>query len=264
MTTLDVRPRRTAHETTPAELDVVLPVYNEAHVLEEHVRILRRHLDTELSVPAVITIANNASTDGTDRVATAIAEQVPGVRAIHLDRKGRGLALRTAWTASTSPVLAYMDIDLSTHLDALRPMVAPLLAGRADIATGSRMAAGATVDRSRKRDVISRAYNAILRSALTVRFTDAQCGFKAIRADVARQLLPLVEDNNWFFDTELLVLAQRAGLRIHEVPVDWVEDPDSRVRIVPTAIEDLKGVWRLRRTADALVEAAVSSATRPT
>ena len=106
--------------------------------------------------------------------------------------------------------------------------------------------------RSLKRELISRCYNRLLRLALRARFTDAQCGFKAIRADVARELLPLIEDEAWFFDTELLVLAQRRGLRIHEVPVDWVEDADSRVDIVPTALADLRGVARLLRAPSAL------------
>jgi glycosyltransferase involved in cell wall biosynthesis len=249
MTTLDLRQAGPSGDTRPADLDVVLPVYNEAHVLEAHVTVLRHFLDTNVPVRAVITIADNASTDSTYRLAAGLAESMPGVRALHLDRKGRGLALRTAWTASASPVVAYMDIDLSTGLDALLSLAAPLLAGRADVAIGSRLAPGAQISRSLKREVISRSYNAILRASLGARFSDAQCGFKAVRSEVARRLLPLVADNNWFFDTELLIQAQRHGFRIQEVPVSWVEDPDSRVDLLATAAEDLKGVWRLRRTA---------------
>ena len=138
-----------------------------------------------------------------------------------------------------------MDVDLSTDLDALLPLVAPLLSGHSDLAIGSRLARGSRTVRGPKREVISRGYNLLLRGTLRARFSDAQCGFKAIRADVARELLPLVEDDEWFFDTELLVLAERAGLRIHEVPVDWVDDPDSRVDIVRTALADLRGIGRL-------------------
>jgi putative flippase GtrA len=119
------------------------------------------------------------------------------------------------------------------------------MSGHSDIAIGTRLHRGAKVSRSRKREVISRAYNHLLRLALRARFSDAQCGFKAIRAGVARKLVPDVRDQEWFFDTELLVLAQRRGLRIHEVPVDWVEDEDSRVAIVPTALADLRGIVRL-------------------
>ncbi len=138
-----------------------------------------------------------------------------------------------------------MDVDLSTDLRALLPLVAPLLSGHSDVAIGSRLAHGAKVVRGAKRELISRAYNTILRTVLRVRFSDAQCGFKAVRADTARELLADVRDDEWFFDTELLVRAQRRGLRIHEVPVDWVDDPDSRVDIVRTARSDLRGVARL-------------------
>jgi putative flippase GtrA len=144
-------------------------------------------------------------------------------------------------------VLAYMDVDLSTDLGALLPLVAPLISGHSDLAIGSRLARGSRVVRGAKREIISRGYNLILRGTLAARFSDAQCGFKAIRSDVAARLLPMVEDTGWFFDTEMLVLAERAGLRIHEVPVDWVDDPDSRVDIVSTAVADLKGIWRLTR-----------------
>jgi hypothetical protein len=141
-----------------------------------------------------------------------------------------------------------MDVDLSTDLGALLPLVAPVLSGHSDLAIGTRLARSARVTRGAKRELISRAYNRILHLALRVRFSDAQCGFKAVRREVALELLPLVEDEDWFFDTELLVLAERAGLRIHEVPVDWVDDPDSRVDIASTAAADLAGVWRLMRT----------------
>ena len=149
-----------------------------------------------------------------------------------------------------------MDVDLSTDLAALLPLVAPLLSGHTDLAIGTRLARSSRVVRGAKREVISRCYNLLLRAALAPRFSDAQCGFKAIRADRARELLPLVEDTGWFFDTELLVLAERAGLRIHEVPVDWVDDPDSRVDIVATALADLKGIARLRRALAARPPAA--------
>jgi putative flippase GtrA len=164
---------------------------------------------------------------------------------LRVERKGRGLALREAWSATDARVVAYMDVDLATDLRALLPLVAPLLSGHSDLAIGTRLAGGARVVRGPKRELISRCYNRLLRTALRARFSDAQCGFKAVRADAARGLLEDVRDESWFFDTELLILAQRRGLRIHEVPVDWVDDPDSRVDIVPTAIADLRGVARL-------------------
>jgi putative flippase GtrA len=233
--------------TSSCVLDIVIPVYNEEHDLPGSVRRLHRFLATEVPYPSRITIADNASTDDTLAVAEALAEELTDVDVIHLDAKGRGGALYTAWMASDADVVAYMDVDLSTDLSALMPLVAPLISGHSDIAIGSRLAASSRVVRGPKREFVSRSYNLILRGVLGARFSDAQCGFKAVRADVARQLLPLVADTGWFFDTELLVIAERAGLRIHEVPVDWVDDPDSRVDVVGTAINDLKGCWRVGR-----------------
>ncbi|MGM9334763.1 bifunctional glycosyltransferase family 2/GtrA family protein [Streptomyces murinus] len=230
-----------------AVLDVVIPVYNEEQDLQPCVRRLHEHLTRTFPYAFRITIADNASTDSTPLVAARLAAELPGVGVVRLEQKGRGRALRTVWSASRAPVLAYMDVDLSTDLNALLPLVAPLISGHSDLAIGSRLARSSRVVRGPKRELISRAYNLILRGSLKARFSDAQCGFKAIRGDVARVLLPLVEDTGWFFDTEMLVLAERAGLRIHEVPVDWVDDPDSTVHIVRTATDDLKGVWRIGR-----------------
>ncbi|HEY2331894.1 MAG TPA: glycosyltransferase [Acidimicrobiales bacterium] len=227
------------------EVEIVVPVHNEELGLPLSIRRLQHYLANRFPFSWRITIADNASTDRTLAVAAVLAAELAGVGLVHLDQKGRGRALRTAWLASEAEVVAYMDVDLSTDLDALLPLVAPLLSGHSDIAIGSRLANGARVVRGPKRELISRSYNLVLKATLHNRFTDAQCGFKAVRADTARALLPMVEDNAWFFDTELLALAEHNGLRIHEVPVDWVDDPDSRVDIRSTAFEDLKGVWRL-------------------
>jgi putative flippase GtrA len=167
------------------------------------------------------------------------------VRLIRLSEKGRGRALAASWLTSEARVVAYMDVDLSTDLSALLPLIAPVISGHSDVSIGSRLARGARVVRSTKRELISRCYNLLLRVVLGVRFKEAQCGFKAVRADVAQRLIPEMQNRNWFFDTELLVRAERAGLRVHELPVDWVEDPDSRVDILATAVEDIRGVWRL-------------------
>lgn len=232
---------------TAPVLDVVIPVHNEQHTVAASVRRLHAHLVQTFPYPFRITVADNASTDATATVASGLVAELPGVALVRVPQKGRGRALKTVWLASGAPILAYMDVDLSTDLDALWPLVAPLMSGHSDLAIGSRLAQGSRVVRGAKREVISRCYNLILKAALGARFTDAQCGFKAIRADVAAELLPLVEDPTWFFDTELLVLAQRSGLRIHEVPVDWFDDPDSRVDVVATALDDLRGVVRVRR-----------------
>ena len=228
-------------------LDLVIPVHNEVADLERAVRTTRSFLDTQLPYTAQLTIADNASTDGTLEIAQRLAAELPGVRVVHLDARGRGRALHAAWLASEAQVLAYMDVDLSTDLSALLPLIAPLVSGHSHLAIGTRLSRTSRVVRGPAREVISRSYNLLLRGTLAARFSDAQCGFKAIRSDAARALLPLVADTGWFFDTELLVLAERAGLRIHEVPVDWVDDPDSRVDILATALADLRGIARVGR-----------------
>ena len=234
-------------DRTAVTVEIVIPVYNEEADLAASVRRLDAYLQAQFPYPYVITIADNASTDSTWEIAQQLTEESSRTRAVHLDRKGRGLALKTVWSASQAPVVAYMDVDLSTDLRALLPLVAPLITGHSDLAIGTRLARSSRTLRGPKRSFISKSYNLLLRGTLAATFSDAQCGFKAIRSDAAARLLPLVEDTSWFFDTELLVLAQRAGLRIHEVPVDWVDDPDSRVDIVATAKEDLAGIVRLAR-----------------
>jgi glycosyltransferase involved in cell wall biosynthesis len=232
--------------TAPApEIDVVVPVHDEEAVLERSIRRLHRFLSAEFPFSWRIVVADNASTDMTPVIAERLSRELPGVELLRLERKGRGRALRAAWSASGARVVCYMDVDLSTDLRGLLPLVAPLLSGHSDLAIGTRLAHGARVVRGAKREFISRSYNRLLHAALRTRFSDAQCGFKAVRRDVLDGLLAGVRDDGWFFDTELLVLAQRAGLRIHEVPVDWVDDADSRVDILRTAIDDLKGIARL-------------------
>jgi putative flippase GtrA len=233
--------------TAPAELDVeiVIPVYNEERALAASIHRLHRFLGSRVPFTWQITIADNASTDITPEIARTLAAELDRVRVLRLEEKGRGRALRAAWSASRARVVAYMDVDLSTDLHAFLPLIAPLLTGHSEVAIGSRLARGSRVARGAKRELISRAYNHILRVALRARFTDAQCGFKAVRADVLPELLDAVSDQSWFFDTELLIAAQRRGMRIYEVPVDWVDDPDSRVDIASTALGDLRGVARL-------------------
>jgi putative flippase GtrA len=234
-------------EELAPDVEIVVPVYNEQAALAMSVERLHRYLTARFPLTWLITVADNASTDNTWGIACRLAKELDGVQAVHLGKKGRGRALRSTWMQSTASVVAYMDVDLSTDLDALLPLVAPLITGHSDVAIGSRLTDGARVVRGPKRELISRAYNVIVRMALHSSFSDAQCGFKAVRSDIARQLVPLVEDDGWFFDTELLVLAERNGLRVHEVAVDWVDDPDSRVAVLRTATDDLKGVARMMR-----------------
>ncbi|MEP7024530.1 MAG: bifunctional glycosyltransferase family 2/GtrA family protein [Actinomycetota bacterium] len=227
------------------QVEIVIPVRDEETDLGPSVRRLDAYLRTSFPFTARIIIADNGSTDGTWAVATALAAELDQVQAAHLAESGRGRALRSIWSGSDAEVLAYMDVDLSTDLNALLPLVAPLLSGHSDIAIGTRLARGARVVRGPRREIISRGYNLLLRATLGARFSDAQCGFKAISRTRAQVLLPLTRDTSWFFDTELLILAQQAGLRIHEVPVDWIDDTDSRVNVAATMLADLRGIARL-------------------
>ena len=234
-------------DVSGVDVELVVPVHNERLVLEPNVERVHAFLSAQDGFTWSIVIAENASTDGTLPIAEQLAARLPSVRVLHLPEPGRGRALRTAWLASEAAVVAYMDVDLSTDLAGFPRLVEPVLTGQAGIAIGSRLVAGASTVRGPKREFISRAYNAILHATLRTDFADAQCGFKAVRRDVAQALLPYVVDDGWFFDTELLVLAERLGIEVREVPVTWVDDPDSRVRILPTARADLRGVLRLLR-----------------
>jgi glycosyltransferase involved in cell wall biosynthesis len=264
--TTGARSSTTDRRAGPPVVEVVVPVYNEARELVGQIHRLHEALRVELPLAWQITIADNGSTDDTAALADELAADLPDVAAVHLSRKGRGRALRATWTQTRAAVVAYTDVDLSTDLRALFPLVASVLSGHAAIAVGSRLAPGSQTTRGPKRELISRSYNLLLRVVLGTRVRDAQCGFKAMRADLARALLPEVDDQAWFFDTELLVRAERHGLRVREVPVDWVDDPDSRVDILRTARDDLRGVWRLvrelglRRPAGPLVACPVTVA----
>jgi glycosyltransferase involved in cell wall biosynthesis len=228
-------------------IEIAVPVYNEETSLERNVELLLEYMRREFPFRFTIVVADNASTDSTPRIASALAAQHDEVSTFRLERKGRGLALRTAWLASEADVVSYMDVDLSTNLESFLPLVAPILSGHSELAIGTRLAHHAHVRRQVKRELLSRGYNGLIRAAFRASFSDAQCGFKAVRGDVARRLVPRVRDDGWFFDTELLLIAERSGMRIHEVPVDWIEDLDSRVDLPATIAGDLRGLWRMRR-----------------
>ena len=226
-------------------VDVVIPVYNEENVLAGSVTVLRGFLSESLPNPWRIVIADNGSSDGTLGIARSLSEQHADVDYVQIELKGRGRALRKAWLESPAGIVSYMDVDLSTKLDAFPKLISALEDGY-DIAIGSRLMRGAKVRRSLKREVTSRGYNLLIKLMFFPSFTDAQCGFKAVRRDAAQELVPLIEDQAWFFDTELLLLAEMKGYRIKEVPVEWMEDSDTRVKIARTAWEDVKGLFRVR------------------
>ena len=228
-------------------VDVVVPVFDEERTLVRNVEALLDYLRAEFPCRYRIVVADNASTDGTAAIGAELARRYDEVNYLRLERKGRGHALKSAWLASDANVVSYMDVDLSTNLESFLPLVAPLLSGHSEVAIGTRLGHSAHVRRRLGREVLSRGYNFLIHAGFRAHFSDAQCGFKAVRRDVAEQLLPLVVDDGWFFDTELLLLAERNGMRIYEVPVDWIEDLDSRVHLPSTITGDLSGLWRMRR-----------------
>jgi glycosyltransferase involved in cell wall biosynthesis len=227
-------------------IEIVLPVLNEQAVLACSVATLIGYLGLHCPYPWRVTITDNGSTDGTWAIAQRLTAAYDGVQALRLDQRGRGLALRTAWLQSDADIVAYMDIDLSTGLEAFLPLIAPLVSGQRRVAIGSRLLPDARVTRGAKREAISRCYNALIHLIVPHRFSDAQCGFKALHRTAAQELVPLVANNRWFFDTELLLAAEEHGDRVHEVPVRWTEDTDTRVHIGKTAWEDVHGLLRVR------------------
>ena len=226
-------------------VDVVIPVYNEERVLTQSINILRQFLENNLAYNWTIVIADNASTDKTWQAAQALSREYRDVVSLHLDEKGRGRALRRAWLDSTADIVSYMDVDLSTDLEAFPKLIQAIEEGY-DIAIGSRLMPGSSIKRSFKRELTSRGYNLLIKAMFRSKFSDAQCGFKALSSKAAQELVPLIKDQKWFFDTELLILAEKKGYRTKDVPVAWIEDPDSRVSVSRTAFDDVKGLLRLR------------------
>ena len=229
-----------------ASVDIVIPVYNEEHVLAESVANLRDFLSEGFPHQWRIVVADNASTDGTLAVAQKLAQKHPDVASFNIPQKGRGRALKAAWLSSAADIVSYMDVDLSTELTAFPTLIEAIAGEGYDIAIGSRLSRGSDIRRSLKREITSRGYNVMIKALFFTRFSDAQCGFKAVSLRAVRELVPLIENNEWFFDTELLILAEKAGYRVKEIPVHWLEDPDTRVDIAKTAWEDIRGLVRLR------------------
>jgi glycosyltransferase involved in cell wall biosynthesis len=229
-------------------VDVVVPVYNEEKALPQSIPELRAFLQRpDFPWDWRVVIADNASIDNTPAVSKQLVIEYPDdVKYVRIERKGRGFALKQVWGQSDADVMSYMDVDLSTGLEAFPPLIKAVAEDGYAVSTGSRLMRKSKIERSLKRTVLSRGYNYIVKGMLWTRFSDAQCGFKAISREVAQKVLPLIQDNNWFFDTELLVLAEKMGYRIKDIPVRWVEDPDTRVKIGSTISEDLRGLWRMQ------------------
>jgi len=228
-------------------VNITLPVYNEELRLASSAGTLRRYLESHREFCWEMVIADNGSEDSTFAVATGFEKEYPDLRVVHLEARGRGRALKQVWSQSGADILTYMDVDLATDLSAFQPLIQAVASGNYDLAVGSRLSQGSHTQRCWRREALSRGYISLVKMIFRTRFSDAQCGFKAITRQAAARLLPAVEDTGWFFDTELLVLAEKCGYRVFDLPVRWTEDPDSRVKILRTAWGDLRGMLRLYR-----------------
>lgn len=228
-------------------VNVTIPVFNEEVRLLQSLPKLHRFLTELRRFNFELVIADNGSTDRTLKIARELCLKHDAVRVLHLAQKGRGRAVKKAWMESKADILSYMDVDLSTDLNAFPPLIESLRGGGFDVGTGSRLLKTSLTSRRLKRELISRCYNRLIKVMFHTRFSDAQCGFKAITRKAAQELLPLVEDNGWFMDTELLILAEKLGYRVFDMPVRWKDDSNSRVRIWSTAVGDIKGLIRLSR-----------------
>ena len=243
-------PTLRSHAADPMKrpfVNITIPVYNEERILAESIGKVVAFLASNFRYAHEIAIVDNASIDRTLQIARELQASHDRVHVLHLDEKGRGRAVKTAWNESKADILSYMDCDLSTDLAAFPPLIELMISGRFDVAVGSRLLKLFLTTRGFRRETISRGYNLLIKACFRTKFSDAQCGFKAITKRAAQELLPLIEDNGWFMDTELLILTEKLGYRIFDLPVRWMDDPDTRVRIWSTAIKDIRGLLRLRR-----------------
>lgn len=231
-------------------VEITIPVYNEQQELKKNITHLAKFCEKNLNeYNWHITIADNASTDTTPTIASALSKQNQHMHLFRLEQKGRGRAIKVVWSQSNADYYVYMDLDLSTDLLHLPKILNALEKGN-DIAIGSRLKKGARVEgRTVIREITSRALNFFfIQLFFHTHFTDAQCGFKAVTKRVVLDLLPRIEDNGWFFDGELLIIGEKMGYKIYEEPVHWIDNPGSTVQLLSTITGDVKTMIRLLRT----------------
>jgi glycosyltransferase involved in cell wall biosynthesis len=235
-----------APDRNSLRVDVVIPIYNEEKILRRSIDTLREFLRNSADYEYRIVIADNASVDRSEEIGRAIAHEYADVQYRRLDRKGRGLALKETWSESRADIVTYMDVDLSTNLESFPEMIHLLRTGTG-VVIGTRLSPYSRTTRSLKREILSRGYNLLVKLLFRTRFSDAQCGFKGARREIVQEIVPRVTDVKWFFDTEFLVLAEKSGQRVREIPVHWIEDLDTRVELIRTIADDLVALVRLRR-----------------
>lgn len=225
---------------------LVIPIYNEEKIIENTVRETIKYLNENTKYSYILVVADNASTDSSPEIVKNLQKEIPFLEYVRLPKKGRGLALHTVWKDFNAEVVAYMDADLSSPLTSLPNIIDPILNNESDVTFGSRLLPpGQAINRKGKRELTSQGYNFLLQFILGATFKDAQCGFKAISKEKFNQVEEEIKNQNWFYDTELLLISQYKGLRLKEVPITWVDDPDSSVKVFKTIVENLKEMGRV-------------------
>jgi uncharacterized membrane protein YbhN (UPF0104 family) len=231
--------------TDKIDVSVVLPAYNEANRIEDTVKVVKDTLE-KLDYGYEIIIAEDGSTDGTDEIAKRLSSRDPRIVHLHSDnRLGRGKALTNAMEIAKGDVVVYLDVDLSTDMDHLKELIDAVAKEGYDIATGSRLLKDSQTERPFKRDFASKVYNFLVRLMLGSKLRDHQCGFKAFKRSSVLKLLRDVKDNHWFWDTEVLVLAQRKGLRVKEIPVKWKQSGETKVKFTKDVLYMFSQILRM-------------------
>jgi len=229
------------------KIDIVIPVYNEAPILRKNVSRVVSFLELDSAYKDYkVIIVDNGSRDKTFEIAQELAVQYAKVNVIHLNQKGRGRALRKAWQESEADIVSYMDADLSTDLEAMHKLFNAIIIDGYDIAVGFRLSSVFRVKRTLVRSFLSYGYNLLIKIIWRIKeLPDVQCGFKALTKNAADAIVPKIENQNWFFDTELLILAYRRRCKIKFIPVKWEERLNGKVKILDTVFEDIVGIVKL-------------------
>jgi glycosyltransferase involved in cell wall biosynthesis len=228
-------------------VDVGLPVFNEEAALRRSVELLHGYLESSATFRWRIVVIDNGSTDRTAALAMELGRELDGVELLQLGSRGKGRALRRLIETSEADIVSYMDIDLSTNLVYHGLLIEGIRCGY-DICFGTRLMQGSLTRRSLRREIVSRVFNRLVQLAFGAKFSDASCGFKAFRRDTVKALLPLIGSDSWCFDVELLLVAERNGMRLFEIPVEWIEGGQSKVELPKVTAEYLRELLRIRAT----------------
>ncbi len=229
-----------------ANVTIVLPVYNEEDKLERNTLKLLEFCKKNIRHPFEIVIADNNSKDKTREIAEKLSKKHKQINYLYINRKGRGIALKTAWKEYKADVNIYMDIDLATDLSALPRLIDEVVKGN-NVVVGSRYLRNSKIKRTPFRMLISKVYNLMVRAMFKTRIKDMQCGFKAVDKKTVDNVIPRTEDTQFFFDTELILTAEAMHYKVKEIPVKWKEGKDTKVDFVRTITNYIKSLIKLRR-----------------